>query len=274
VTALALAIRYEVQSAIGRRPLTDPGAPTVVSLTSHGSRVGRVHLSIESIGRGKVLPGKLILWIDSEDLLDALARPRIARLIKRGLEVRRGVRAYRAHNKYYNWTLTEEDGYLVVADDDVFYPRRWLESLWRTFEETSRAEVVGHLVKLPKLTIRGIAPYSDWADSSDRSGRLGGVALGVSGVIFPDTLRKSLARAGTEFLGRAPLADDIWIAWCALKAGVFVRQCGVSGVRHIVVPFTQTQQLAHENVLNGQNDRQVLNTYTDADIKSIRASRA
>lgn len=272
--ALALTLRFAVQSALGRRALTDPRAETVVSLTSHTSRLARVHLAIESIARGASRPRAILLWVDSEDYDDAVALPSIRRLVSRGLDVRRGVRTYRAHNKYFGFARSSDPGFLVTADDDIFYPRSWLRDLWDAFEESDRACAVAYWVRIPRMAGTAFLPYTTWPDATDSAPRHGAFSLGVSGVIFPRALRERLARAGTGFLDRAPLADDVWISWCALAEAVPMRQCRAVSVRQLVVPGTQGHQLGRENVVRARNDEQIAATFSEQDRRAVRDALA
>src|ERR1700761_4729145 len=79
-------------------PITDPGGP-VVSLTTYGARSRKVYLVIESIARGTMLPSRIILWIDNENLFNNLPLS-IKRLVQRGLEVKLCPN-YGPHTKYY-----------------------------------------------------------------------------------------------------------------------------------------------------------------------------
>ena len=56
---LALRNRCSTASILGE-------AEAVVCLTSHGNRLDRVHLAIESVGRGRLRPRRLILWLDGQ----------------------------------------------------------------------------------------------------------------------------------------------------------------------------------------------------------------
>ncbi len=59
----------------------------MVSLTSYGTRIGRVAYAIESIAAGTARPRRLVLWLD--DPTRFAARPAaLRRLERRGLEVR------------------------------------------------------------------------------------------------------------------------------------------------------------------------------------------
>lgn len=265
LAALALLIVYEIRSRLARKSLLNSEAECVVCLTSHGRRIQRVHLAIESIARGRARPRRLVLWVDAEDYDMAVANKSIIRLKRRGLEVKRGQRQYRAHNKYFNYTLDPDPGVLVTADDDIFYPRHWLAELWASFEEGQRNDAIGFWVRLPMIQAGAFAPFGTWKDVTDRTRRIGAFTFGVSGVIFPNALRQALAAQGDKFVETTQLADDVWISWMALRSGIAVRQCRNKSEHYFVIPFTQGQRLADENVLNGQNDRQIRDTYQNVD---------
>ncbi|WP_306893047.1 hypothetical protein [Agromyces albus] len=100
-----------------------------MSLTTHGDRVRRVHLTIETIGRGTVKPSEIFLWLDEPEVV---ARPprTIKRLQRRGLSLRLS-KNFGPHTKYYPYLLAHDsfDRPLVTADDDMLYPFTWLAGL-------------------------------------------------------------------------------------------------------------------------------------------------
>ena len=73
-------------------------------------------------------PSRLILWVDHESM-DRLPAA-ICRLQQRGLEVK-ACPDYGCYKKYYPYVESESQFVvpLVTADDDVLYPRYWLERL-------------------------------------------------------------------------------------------------------------------------------------------------
>ena len=85
-SALVLAGYFYLLNIYGRAAITKPEGP-VVSLTTYGARLRTVCLAIESIARGRVLPSRIILWIDDKSVIGNLP-PAIRRLVQRGLEVR------------------------------------------------------------------------------------------------------------------------------------------------------------------------------------------
>src|SRR5277367_2772247 len=80
-----------------RSPITRPGGP-VLSLTTHSRRIRTVHITLESIARGTMLPSRIILWLDDGALFNNLPVT-IRRLQKRGLEVKL-CNNYGPHTKY------------------------------------------------------------------------------------------------------------------------------------------------------------------------------
>src|SRR5262249_34527930 len=114
-----------------RASVISPSGP-VISMTSYGARLQSVHLALESIAAGAILPSRLILWVDSSQ---ALANPSVElkRLVERGLEIRLSDN-YGPHTKYYPYLLSADafDVPLATADDDQIYAKWWLEGLVRS----------------------------------------------------------------------------------------------------------------------------------------------
>ncbi|TSJ78075.1 hypothetical protein [Rariglobus hedericola] len=82
---LALLARYS------KRPRTALPAvtrPFIVSLTTYGERLKRVHIAIETLLGQTVQPLRLILWID-DSVKDREISTALRRQSRRGLEIRR-----------------------------------------------------------------------------------------------------------------------------------------------------------------------------------------
>jgi hypothetical protein len=245
-----------------------PGA--VVSLTTYGKRIRSVHLTIESIARGQVLPSRLILWLDDVEVFAHLP-PTLRRLEARGLEIRLS-KNYGPHTKYYPFLQEQEEfaAPLVTADDDVIYPRTWLAGLaqaherYPNFVNCYRARVV---------TIRDwkIAPYREWYLCRSTEPSLRAMATGVSGVIYPIGLLRELKRAGTGFEMCCPKADDLWLHVQAIRSGVSIKQIQSKALLFPHIPGTQDVALWSENWEKGAegNDRQSAVTYQDSDLAML-----
>lgn len=248
-------------------------APVMVSLTSYGPRIDSVAYAIESIAAGSTRPRRLVLWLDDAERF--AARPAaLRRLERRGVEVR--LTANRGpHTKYYpSLPLALADGLpLVTADDDILYPPQWLAGLVAAGRD--HPEVVNcYRASLVALRDGRVAPYVDWPRCTDTETSTAHFATGVSGVRYPVAMLEELARHGEDFLERCAKADDIWLHWVELRAGVGVRQVSPRARHFPYIPGTQEGTLVSGNVGAGANDRYVAGLYEAEDVARLAAAGA
>jgi hypothetical protein len=263
-------IRLRLANKFRRSPVTDPRGP-VVSLTTYGVRFQTVDLAIESIARGKILPSRLILWLDNASLLANLPIG-IRRLQKRGLEIML-CENYGPHKKYYPYLeLSQElEIPLVTADDDVLYPDDWLKKLSEAFLQYPNL-VNCHMARIVKLNQESIGKYETWGFVDSTEPNFRHFAIGVGGVLYPPSLQREIKREGTAFKNCCPKADDIWLHAQAVRAGYKVRQVAPTAIPLFYIPGTQINALHKQNLAGGENDSQIKLTYRAADIDRLRES--
>lgn len=228
---LALEPRLRATNHRSSSPIVGDGDATVC-LTSYGKRIDTVWKTIETIGAGTVKPRRMILWLDD---MAACANPpaTLLRLCARGLELR-FCRDYGPHKKYYPYVCEvfpdEPERTLVTADDDVFYPRTWLEELLRAHRQDE--------VTAFRARVRTDAPYRSWptCTTTEPSERV--FATGVSGVAYPPRLLATLRQRGDQFLEICPRADDFWLHYAAVASGVPIRQVREAPALWWAVPRT------------------------------------
>lgn len=262
----ARVLRLKLNNFLSHRRVVEAGGP-VVSLTTFGARLDKVHITIESIGAGIQRPSRLILWLED----DQFERPpaTIIRLKARGLEVRRSEN-YGPHKKYFPYVRGESsfDRPLATADDDVLYPRWWLGGLMDANRSTPsqihcyRAHRIG-------LTASTLNPYGTWERGGYGIASIANFATGVSGVIYPPGFLAILKASGDRFLDVCPKADDVWLHKNAVEHDYAVSQVGTEGIHFNVVPGTQAQALMHDNVTAGANDAQIAATYSGNDLQKL-----
>lgn len=261
-----LLLKYALANRFGSRRVVAEGGP-VVSLTSYSTRLRRVHITIESIAAGTLLPSRLILWVDEEAALADLPAP-LRRLQARGLEVKR-CNNYGPHKKYFPYVQGERIAApLVTADDDVLYPDSWLAGLQAAHEQTPE-QVVCYMAKQVGIENGVIQPYHGWATQLSRAPSLRNFAIGVSGVLYPPALQEVLKREDEAFVQITPKADDIWLHWHALRSGVRVRQISATDEHFLSVPGTQDIALYSSNLKQGGNDQVIAKLYTADDIAAM-----
>jgi hypothetical protein len=247
--------------------------PVLVSLTSYGTRVDTVAYAIESIAAGRARPARLILWLDDRARYDA--RPAaLRRLEARGLEVRL-TEDWGSHKKYFPAlpVALGEGLALATADDDTLYPRSWLARLGRAAQR-SPGEVLCYRANVVRTDGDRLAPYASWPRCRDTTASPARFATGVSGVWYPPAMLQALQDRGTDFVRWAARADDIWLHWVALRAGIPVRQVSPTPRHFPYIPGTQTATLVQENVEGGGNDRLLAGLYAPSDIAALAGALA
>lgn len=264
-------LSLEINASYGRGRLSGGPGP-IVSLTSHGSRLRRCHLAIASIGRGRLRPERLILWVNDESALQNPSR-QLSRLQSRGLEIIL-TQNYGPHTKYFPYVMSHvtHTQQLVTADDDIVYDSRWLE---RLVESARRSPEVIHAYRARRVRMvneTGFQPYAQWGFSEHAEPSYGNFGTGHSGVIYPPRFLNFLRDRGSDFLQSCRRADDVWLHNCAVRSEHPVALVGTTSRAFNTVAFTQTVGLKHANVAGGENDTQILATYSEQDYARVASS--
>jgi hypothetical protein len=245
--------------------------PVVVSLTTHGIRIRRMHRTIESIARGTLRPQRLMLWLSTNEKGRQLPR-QLQRLQRRGLEIRYA-EDVGPHTKYFPYVCSEAQHQLplVTADDDMWYPAYWLERLWRAHQREP-GRVHCYRARRVRLGEGRLAPYETWPFMDDDRAGPTVFATGAGGVAYPTALLDRLRDQGAGFQQCCPKADDIWLHVSALRHGILARQLSPEVMEFDTMPATQSVGLQNQNVGMSLNDVQALATYMPPDLARMRAA--
>lgn len=244
-----------IRSRFSRRVITSDGSASVVSLTSYGRRIPWVYLAIESIGLGKKRPRSVILWLSDEERENPLPAS-LERLVRRGLEIRYCA-DWGPHKKY--WPLIAGDegetAVIVIADDDVIYPDYWLDVLEETYLAQD-AQVVAHRAVV--ITLDGNEQpksYSHWVRAAGKQQGSRVLPTGVGGVLYGPRAISAIRSQGDRFTNVAPRADDLWLHFCFVMAGLTAVQVAKTDRRDFIdLRGTGSQTLTSTNVGGGGND--------------------
>ncbi|MBD3923452.1 hypothetical protein IEZ26_02365 [Nocardioides cavernae] len=229
-----------------------------------------MHLTIESIGAGKVKPSRIVLWLDEFEALERLPRG-LKRASRRGLEIR-NCENLGPHKKYYPYVseaVHETSTVLVTADDDVLYPRGWMSDLSDAHSQWPN-DVLCFRAHRIRLANDGIAPYLEWGRESSTVASHTVFATGVSGVLYPSEMVRQLRAAGRAFDPVARSTDDIWLHRVALRSGIKARQVVAPARLFLSIPSTNRVQLASDNVAGGKNDAIISELYEPSDVRTIQ----
>jgi hypothetical protein len=247
----------------------------VVSIATYGKRLPTAYLTLESIARGSMRPCRLLLWLDNPVEFENLPI-QLKRLQARGLEVKLSDRNYGPHKKYYPYVVSRatenlpgKTGPLVTADDDILYPRKWLQGLVSAYKQETEM-IQCYRARVVQVGETGLLPYSAWELCRSSAPSFSTFAIGVSGVIYPPRFQDLLYAAGRAFEQSCPGADDLWLHVNALRNGFRVRQLSENPIHFPLIPGTQEDGLQQQNLHNSGNDAQIKNTYTATDVDTLR----
>ncbi|MGH7885949.1 MAG: hypothetical protein ACRENO_09675 [Thermodesulfobacteriota bacterium] len=250
-----------------KESILDPSGP-VLSLTTFEHRLNLVFYAIESIGRGSSKPSRIILWLNEE--YKNLKPPKtLERLISRGLEIQFCTN-YVSHKKYYPYLERESEFNkpLVTADDDILYPKYWLQKLIEAYK--AEPSII-HCYRANRISLNNkqFLPYNEWEFCLNSSPSHGNFITGVSGVIYPPEFLQYLKAQGDLFLNCCPKADDIWLNVNALRAGFKIAQINDTPIHFNIIPGSQKHRLMNYNVTEGGNQIQLIKTFTKEDIEKL-----
>jgi len=155
---------------------------------------------------------------------------------------------------------------IVTADDDVLYPRWWLEELLAAHAK-SPSMILGHRAVRIQMTSSGLTPYVKWP-RADRSTPASEVFLtGVGGILYPPHSLPAQTHDLHLIRSLCPGNDDIWFRAMSLLQGTHV---GVitNEVRDFPSTLRRTASLglASSNVFQGENDRQLKAVFDHFDL--------
>lgn len=260
-------IPLAILNRVSRTRIPDTG-DVVISLTSHGRRLNRVHYTLESIARGH-RKAPVVLWLDEPDF-QAEWPITLQRLVDRGLKVRCSDGDYGPHTKYWN-QFREVAGTgvkVVTVDDDMIYPE-WFLARLEFIGDLRLDAVIAYRAHRIELRDGKVMPYVKWSAADTCDASVLHFATGVSGVMYPATFIDYVVEQGDEFQHLSPRADDVWLHACALRSRHPIRQVYAQPRHFAVVPATQVGALVVGNTLMGGNDEQINRVYTEADVAAL-----
>ena len=253
-------LRLRLRNRFASSTVLDPAGPTV-SMTTYGQRLKDVHIAIETIAKGTVLPSRFMLYLDvEEDVLHPTEA--LKRLKKRGLEIHLSENLG-PHTKIQWWiqNAPEFSRPHIVADDDIFYPKWWLERILDAarHEPTSVMAYRAHRMLLSDDR-KGLTPYESWPPGIKGPSHLN-FATCVSGVLFPPNFLEIMRREGNGFRETCPRNDDLWLTFQAIEHGVGIGLVTEESLHFDMLPGSQEVALHSTNVFEQQNDVQIRQTF-------------
>ena len=226
----------------------------VASLTSYPARFGTLHLTLGCLLDQTVRPDRVVLWLAHGD---ASALPDAVRALeRRGLEIRE-CDDFRSHKKLVPSVVAFPSAYIVTADDDLYYPPDWLETLVSAVDPESRTIACHRVIRPHRLPNGELAPFNDWEwdvqDERSRSASDDILLESGAGALFPPGSLDPIIIDSATFMRLSPTSDDLWFNVCARKAGSRLKKVGGS-LALINWPGSQQSALWESNRDGGNDD--------------------
>ncbi|MEL0312964.1 MAG: hypothetical protein VXA43_06210 [Candidatus Poseidoniales archaeon] len=253
-------LRLGLRNRFASSSIVDPAGPTV-SMTTYGPRLKHVHIVIETIAKGTMLPSRFMLYLDVEDDVRYPTKA-LERLKKRGLEIHLSENLG-PHTKVQWWVQNAPDFSRphVVADDDIFYPKRWLEGIVEASQRDPDSIMAYRAHRMVLNNEKsGLAPYQTWPPGIKGPSHLN-FATCVSGVLFPPHFLNIMRKAGDGFRTTCPRQDDVWLTFQAIEHGIGIGLVTGESLHFDLLPGSQEVALHATNVFEQQNDVQLRQTF-------------
>lgn len=257
--------RFHEKAMFSTEPGTTPslfnGEEVIVSLTTFGTRINDVYLTVESVMQGSLRPNRIILWLAEDEFKDKPLPLVLLRQQKRGLQIEycKDLRSYKklipAMNEYPCATI-------ITIDDDVIYDYDMLERFLNVHWGNPQAICAGRVRRISVDNIGKIASYLTWKvdDESTAPSKLL-FPVGVGGVLYPPNSLSLEVNNESVFMDICRFADDVWFFSMARLNGtttVRVPSRNPQGY-YFELPSSSYKALAKENINpdNCRNDKQI-----------------
>lgn len=219
----------------------------IVSLTSHRPRFKWLHLTIESLLEQTARPDKLILWIANHEIGDL---PKSLTTLAHKIEIR-ATEDLKSFKKIIPSLIAFPNAHIAICDDDIYYPRLWLQHLIEGSQANPTAIAAGAVHRFHTITAHQLAPYCDWSfDVQDGLARMPSrdtLPIGVGGVLYPpNSLHEDTTNI--EILQElCPRGDDLWLYVMSKMRAYLPVKVGRK-LQPIFWPGTQSHGLFLENM--------------------------
>jgi len=183
--------------------------PVIISLTSIPSRLPLLDIVIASLLEQTSRPEKIILWLNyslknkiPKHLMD-LQNEVFSIQYCSGTSSFRKLLPTLAVPEY-------KDSIIVTCDDDMIYPKNWLNSLYLGHLNHPECVIsqVGRLIG--RDNNKELIPYNEWEFIRNEYVGASFLPIGYGGVLYPKNIFNEQVFDEEVFMALCPKADDLW----------------------------------------------------------------
>ena len=191
--------------------LLDKNSDIIISLTSFPERINEVPYTIYSLLNQSLKPSKVVLWLaidefpkKEEDLPEKLLN-----LKNNGLSIG-WCNNLKSFKKLIPSLKEYPSNIIVTADDDIFYQKDWLKSLYDAYLNNPNSIICGRGRKI-KLKNKTLDRYETWelCKTQEDASYLN-LMTGIGGVLYPPNSLNNNVFDYDLACKLCPDADDLW----------------------------------------------------------------
>ena len=203
-----------------RAPLHALPGELVISLTSYAARFPTLHLTLKSLLDQSVRPNRIVLWMAHDDV--GRLPEEVRALAGETLEIRE-TEDLRNFKKILPSLKAFPGAFILICDDDSYYPDNWLERTVAAYDPQEPTIVCNRAHKVAYTPSGEVAPYRswkrNWAHSSTATARTDILPTGNGGVLYPPGSLPPETNDLELIRQLSATSDDVWLYFMWRKAG-------------------------------------------------------
>ena len=194
----------------------------IVSLTTFPARINTVYKTVTTLLQQTVKPDILVLWLAEEQFPNKQLPENLVNLEKYGLTIK-WCKDIRSFKKLIPSLKEYPNDIIITADDDIFYPNNFVESLYNQYLKYPKFISANRafLVKKKKENFYIMKSRSYIYDDTYLPHFTNEFMTGYGTLFPPNSLDKDVFRDDI-FMKIIPTNDDVWFWAMALKKGTKV----------------------------------------------------
>lgn len=204
--------KFQRKNILGTDSLSTDSPKLIVSLTSFPERMYDIHYAIFSLLNQSLKPYKVILWLSEEQFPNKEndLPKKLLNFKNYGLEIN-FTKDIRSYKKSIPTLKMYPDDILVTADDDIFYPKNWLELLYTDYQKHPDCILAHRVHKILFDENKKLLPFREWKRLiNDGSSSLLNFPSTGGGVLYPpNSLYKDVLNEEI-FTKLSKNSDEIW----------------------------------------------------------------
>ena len=240
----------------------DRNTKIVVSCASYSLRYSGLGLCLKSMMYQTLKPDKIIVWLDEKTDANKLTREMEILQNTYGIEFVYTDGSLGSHKKYFYAMQEYMNDFIITIDDDLVYPSKLIESLYKTHLKYPQAVCAR---RVHKITIKDgrIEPYNKWLYEyrylKEPSHLL--CATGGAGTLYPPGILPPTAFDTDKIKSLSYKADDIWLKYMEVlnnkkvvwAKNILVMPPEIHGSQKEALNYSNTWQNGNDKCINELN---------------------